>query len=47
MLTADSLSNLYVFSVKYVYKTDIKLTAVKTDLSLLIYAVQIQTEILI
>ena len=46
MLITDNLFNLYVFSVKCVCKTDIKLTAVKTDLFLLIHAVQIQTEVL-
>ena len=47
MLTVSDLSNLYVFSAKYVCKTDIKFTAVKTDLFLLIYAVQIQIKVLV
>ena len=46
MLTADNLFNLYISSVKCTYEADIKLTAVKTDLFLLIHAVQIQTEVL-
>ena len=46
MLTVDSLFNLYAFFIKHVHKTDIKFTAVKTDLFLLTYAVQIQTEVL-
>ena len=46
MLTISSLSNLYVFFIKYIYEADIKLTAVETDLFLLIYAVQIQIKVL-
>ena len=47
MLTVSSLFNLYAFSAKCACRTDIKLTAVKTDLFLLIHAVWIQTEVLI
>ena len=46
MLTVSGLFNLYVFFIKCVYETDIKLTAVETGLSLLIHAVQVQTEVL-
>ena len=50
MLAADSLFNLYIFSVKYIYslfsRADSDLSALKNGLSLFIYAVYIQTEIM-
>ena len=46
MLITDSLFNLYAFSVKCACRADIKLAVIKTDLFLLIHAVQIQTEVL-